>query len=193
MSDYSDEWYTPAYIIEPLGLFDLDPCSPKQPPYQIAATRYTIDDDGLSMPWEGRVWLNPPYSNIPPWLERAAKHGNVIALLHNRMDTKWWYQYIWLAADGVVALTGRIRFLQPDGTKAGTPNVGQVLIAYGKENAVLLANLTRAGKYAGQYLPISRKHGMAPKSSKMGTSTDGGYPQDFLEFMRLVTKASPET
>lgn len=27
----SDEWYTPKYIIDSLGDFDLDPCAPIEP------------------------------------------------------------------------------------------------------------------------------------------------------------------
>lgn len=28
----TDEWYTPLYIVESLGKFDLDPCAPISPP-----------------------------------------------------------------------------------------------------------------------------------------------------------------
>lgn len=28
----SDEWYTPKWVIDELGPFDLDPCSPITPP-----------------------------------------------------------------------------------------------------------------------------------------------------------------
>ena len=33
---------------------------------------YSIEDDGLAQSWAGeRVWCNPPYSNIRPWVEKA--------------------------------------------------------------------------------------------------------------------------
>lgn len=59
----TDEWLTPPYIIESLGEFDLDPCSPVNRPWDTAKHHYNINDDGLSKDWFGRVWLNPPYGN----------------------------------------------------------------------------------------------------------------------------------
>jgi hypothetical protein len=32
---------------------------------------YTRDDDGLSHPWRGRVWCNPPYSDCGAWVRKA--------------------------------------------------------------------------------------------------------------------------
>ena len=63
-----DEWYTPRWIIDELGPFDLDPCSPPADvrPYEIASVSYTKEDDGLKQEWpDGSVvWMNPPYSRV---------------------------------------------------------------------------------------------------------------------------------
>lgn len=67
----TDEWYTPKEIIESLGEFDLDPCSPVKPLWQTAKVMYNKHDDGLKQKWEGRVWLNPPYSR--PLIELFCK------------------------------------------------------------------------------------------------------------------------
>lgn len=56
----NDEWLTPPALLRALGQFDLDPCSPVVRPWDTAAQHYTVQDDGLSLPWAGRVWLNPP-------------------------------------------------------------------------------------------------------------------------------------
>ena len=57
----NDEWLTPPDIIKALGDFDLDPCSPIERPWPTAREHYTILDNGLMLPWHGRVWCNPPY------------------------------------------------------------------------------------------------------------------------------------
>lgn len=61
-----DEWYTaPRYIElarEVLGHIDLDPASSPIANRVVQADKfYTIDDNGLELPWYGKVWLNPPY------------------------------------------------------------------------------------------------------------------------------------
>src|SRR4051794_34900635 len=58
----SDHWYTPRTIFDALGLtFDLDPCSPG-PGHWVPARRiYTQADDGLHQPWDGLVFMNPPF------------------------------------------------------------------------------------------------------------------------------------
>jgi hypothetical protein len=57
-TDNNDVWLTPPYIIESLGGFDLDPCSPIDRPWPTAKSHYTIIDDGLTKDWSGRVWYS---------------------------------------------------------------------------------------------------------------------------------------
>ena len=85
----SDEWYTPKEILDALGKFDLDPCAPIRPLWPTAEVMYDQNIDGLSQIWEGRVWLNPPYSRplIELFVRKLAEHGNGIALLFNRCRT----------------------------------------------------------------------------------------------------------
>src|ERR1700745_2892587 len=69
----SDHWATPWPMVRELesefGAFDLDPCcladTAKAPRF------FTPEDDGLSKPWLGRIFLNPPYSRPGPWMEKA--------------------------------------------------------------------------------------------------------------------------
>lgn len=84
-----EDWLTPPEILRALGTFDLDPCSPTDRPWDTAKIHYTKIDDGLAKPWHGRVWLNPPYGNkTKSWLSRLALHGNGIALVFARTETK---------------------------------------------------------------------------------------------------------
>jgi hypothetical protein len=63
----SVEWYTPAIYIETArqalgGEFDLDPANCVKANERVRARIYfTRADNGLSKPWHGRIWCNPPY------------------------------------------------------------------------------------------------------------------------------------
>jgi len=100
----SDDHYTPAWIFETLGLtFDLDVASPPGGIPWIPARRfYTMEDDGLSQPWEGLIWMNPPYSSATEWVRRFIEHGNGIALLPV-VRTRWFFS-LWERNDTFHAL-----------------------------------------------------------------------------------------
>jgi hypothetical protein len=92
----SDEWLTPPEIMAKLGSFDLDPCAPVRRPWDTALWHYDVNDDGLSMPWHGRVWLNPPFGReAVKWLRRLKDHGNGIALIPARTETAMFYECVW--------------------------------------------------------------------------------------------------
>ena len=145
------EWLTPPEFVLKLGKFDLDPCSPVNPPFVHAVVNYTILDDGLIREWIGRVYLNPPYGKgMEMWLEKLKKHGNGIALIFARTETKCFFEHIWNDAHGVLFVKGRIKFYHVSGIQGGTPGAPSVFIAYGKENA----NALRDSGIKGRYLDL---------------------------------------
>lgn len=145
----TDEWYTPPYIIESLGDFDLDPCAPSHDFYT-ARKCYTKEDNGLILPWSGRVWLNPPYKNpiIGQFMKRMAEHGSGTALVFNRMDTALWHDIIFPNAIAIKILRGRLKFVGIDGKKSSCgAGCGSVLVAFGKVDAIVLEKCGLDGKY----------------------------------------------
>jgi hypothetical protein len=144
-----DEWLTPPEIIKALGSFDLDPCAPINRPWATAANHYTIADMGLTKPWFGRIWCNPPYgSQTGIWLQKLADHGNGIALIFARTETEMFFTQVWRRATAILFIEGRLYFYHVDGTKAAS-NSGapSVLIAYGKENVEILRTSGIKGAY----------------------------------------------
>lgn len=135
-----DEWLTPPHVLAALGEFDLDPCAPVTRPWDTAAEHYTIEDNGLAMPWFGRIWCNPPYGlEAAKWLDRLADHGNGIALIFARTETRMFFDHVWGRADAVLFIEGRLHFHHVDGTRAaansGAPSC---LVAYGQNNVACL-------------------------------------------------------
>lgn len=144
------DWLTPPEWIQALGPFDLDPCCPPGMPWRTATTMWTRADDGLSQQWFGRAWCNPPYGPpkiIEPWMSRMAQHGNGIALIFARTETRCWFKYIWPVATAALFVEGRPHFHTVDGTRApGNSGAPVALIAYGTENAEALARSGIRGK-----------------------------------------------
>jgi hypothetical protein len=130
----TDVWLTPPEIIETVGPFDLDPCAAVDQPWPTAARHYTINDDGLSLPWEGFAWVNPPFGpDAERWLRRLAEHGHGIGLVPARTETRWFVGTIWNVADAVLFLHGRPHFHHADGTRAAANSGAPIcLIGYGQ-------------------------------------------------------------
>jgi phage N-6-adenine-methyltransferase len=142
-----DEWWTPPEYIElarqVLGEIDLDPATCPGAQEALRATRYfTKDEDGLRYEWDGRVWLNPPYSHplivafIAKLIEEveAGRTTAAILLTHNHTDTAWFHR-----AEAVAKLicftSGRIRFACY-GDKKATPTEGQAFFYFGRDASV---------------------------------------------------------
>jgi phage N-6-adenine-methyltransferase len=146
----SDDWLTPPYILKALGPFDLDPCASMRQTWPTANRMLTQVDNGLRAEWEGRVWCNPPYGDLGPWVRRMASHGNGIALTYARTETDAFEQWVWPFADALLFFFGRIAFFRP-GTYTAKQGPGpSVLIAYGEENAKALYNSGLSGAVVGR-------------------------------------------
>lgn len=148
-SDRSNDWITPRYILEALGRFDFDPCVCEPQPWQTASRMLNVRANGILTPWEGRVWLNPPYgAAIRSWMGLMAAHDNGIALVFARTETIWFCESVWGRASGLLFLHGRLAFYRPDGSKApGNCGGPSVLIAYGRKNSAALATCELKGTF----------------------------------------------
>lgn len=142
------DWLTPPELVKKLGYFDLDPCCPLDAPFYHAKQNFTVDEDGLSQDWFGRVYLNPPYGKgMELWIEKLKFHGNGIALIFARTETKCFFDHIWNAADALLFVKGRIRFYHVSGIQGGTSGAPSVFVAYGQTNAQALKNSGIAGRF----------------------------------------------
>ena len=132
-------WLTPSPFVEEIrtafgGTVDLDPCTETTNPTG-ARRFYTAADDGLRRRWRGRIFVNPPYSPLEPWIDKAiaeARRGARIYMLVPVRTDAVYHQRLLAAATDVVFLRGRLRFTQADGAASSGPAAfGSMVVGLG--------------------------------------------------------------
>jgi hypothetical protein len=147
VADTSDDYYTPHWIFNAAGLmFDMDVAAPvDQGRRTCPAGRYlTPVEDGLRQSWDGLVWMNPPYSNISPWVDKFAAHGSGLALLPV-LKRCLWMGVLLRSADALALISAY--FGRPDGDPA-KPSFPLMLIGCGHVAAGAVGRVAAADKYA---------------------------------------------
>jgi len=159
-SSRSDEWNTPPALATALarryaqGSFALDAAATSA--NSRASRYYDAATDALRQDWvadagpDGVVWLNPPYSKVALFFEKAASTARqgttVVCLVPARVDTAWWHDHA-LSASEVWFVRGRVTFTRPDGTGAPAPFPSAVIV-FSRHSSHLpqFGTLDRAGK-----------------------------------------------
>lgn len=131
-SSKTDLWETPQQFFDRLNNefhFTLDVCA--LPENAKCPNFYSPEQNGLSMPWEGVCWCNPPYGcTVGQWVRRAhfvAVAGTtVVMLLPARTDTRWFHDYIYQNKNVELRfIRGRLKF---GGSKNSAPFPSMVAI-----------------------------------------------------------------
>jgi phage N-6-adenine-methyltransferase len=151
------EWQTPERYIESarnvLGVIDLDPASTPEANEIVKASKfYTKEEDGLTRPWFGNVWLNPPYGGMAKEfvakLIQEFEYGDVrsaIVLLNaNSTETRWW-QPLWQYP--ICFTDHRIKFVSPDGLSESNPTNGSAFVWMGRRSTKLSAFINQFSKW----------------------------------------------
>ena len=137
-SSKTDIWETPQEFFDELNKefhFTLDVCA--TPENAKCEKFYTVEDDGLSQPWDGVVWCNPPYGReIGRWVLAASvasgtRGSTVVMLLPARTDTRWFHDLIYQKDRVEVRfLKGRLKF---GGGKNSAPFPSMVVVFRGAD------------------------------------------------------------
>lgn len=159
-SSESVEWYTPRRYLDSvhvvLGEIDLDPASSEEANKHVRAKAFfSAKDDGLSQPWFGTVFLNPPYgrtddggSVASAFCVRAIEAyvgGDVsaaIVLVNSVHSQKWQaplYEY------PVCFVDHRIEFVSVDGSQNENPTFQNIFVYLGKNLALFADEFSKLG------------------------------------------------
>jgi hypothetical protein len=156
-SSKSNEYYTPiefidsAYVV--MGYIDLDPASCEEANKNVRAkTYYTIEEDGFSKPWSGRVWMNPPYGkdegesegNQARWVrkicdEYAAGNVSEACVLVNAVPGNKWFHPLWQHT--ICFVYRRIHFING----SGAPTHSNAIVYLGKNIAAFADEFKKHG------------------------------------------------
>lgn len=138
----SDDYYTPRWIFDALQItFDIDVASPPGgPPFTPCHKYFSQLDDGLIQPWEGTVFLNPPFSDTTPWVTKWLDHANGVILVP--MSKSRWFDRIWNSDAATCALPSTLKFEDPKGGN-GSIFISCIMAALGEPN---VQALHRVGK-----------------------------------------------
>lgn len=169
VSSNSNEWYTPAPYIAPvratLGHIDLDPASCTLANTIVQAEKfYTEAEDGLTQPWFGRVFLNPPYARLGPKFVNkliaeyeSGKVSEAILLVNSHCtDSKWFkplFNYVLCFTDH------RSKFWNQDGI-GDAPTHGSVFVYFGP-------NPDRFEEHFGQFGTVMERRTRIAKALKV--------------------------
>lgn len=160
MSNPNDERHTPPELFAELaarfGPFDFDAAASRENALcaRYATREYTDPRltpgavacwNGLECAWSGyRVFVNPPYSQIPRWVEKAHResdqaHNITMLIPANRCEQPFWHEFVEPYRDGRMLgfrnktltthfLPKRRSFIHPVTGKMGSPMFGLVVL-----------------------------------------------------------------
>ncbi|MEY0288093.1 phage N-6-adenine-methyltransferase [Providencia rettgeri] len=116
-----DCYQTPRWLFEATTVefgFWLDVAASKQ--NALCADFFTQQQDALKQDWfsKGAIWCNPPYSNIKPWVEKAAEqcleqNQPIVMLVPEDKSTSWFSLALKSVDEIRVVIDGRINFVDP--------------------------------------------------------------------------------
>lgn len=140
--DQRDLWRTPPALFASLDAefcFQLDAAAA---PHNALSRKFiTAEQNTLETPWAdymsipGYVWLNPPYSDITPFVKKAAAESNnqigTVMLVPADTSVGWFKEAIQTASEVRFITAGRLAFINPvTGKPVSGNNKGSLLIIW---------------------------------------------------------------
>ncbi|QDH45797.1 DNA N-6-adenine-methyltransferase [Pantoea phage vB_PagM_PSKM] len=155
-----DAWQTPKWLFnhfaQMAGGFDIDAAANEH--NALCESFFSEADNALSFDWDAgkKYWVNPPYSNILPWVEHVVVQGErpgsvAYMLLPDDVSTLWFRTAMDNAAEAYI--------IAHDGVKGSAGRSGRVQFV----NAI--TGKTGNGNNKGSWVFVFRRHRVPVKIS----------------------------
>lgn len=114
-----DSWATPKWLMK---VFEdwYDPCP-------LDSDHMFELKDGLSENWKDKTYVNPPYSNLLPWVKKAieeSKKGKTIVMLLNVDTSTKWFRLLQEANAHFIWFAERLKFSE----KGASPRPSMLVV-----------------------------------------------------------------
>lgn len=127
-----DGWCTPQWLCDLLPEVDIDPASNARSTIRAKiACDLHRGDDGLVIGWHGLVWVNGPFSDLMPWVEKLHREIRNIygaGFLVNADHSTTWFRVLSRLLPLRFDFSKRIQFVPPPGVTASTNSKPQTLL-----------------------------------------------------------------
>tara|TARA_B100000029_G_scaffold119127_2_gene112243 strand:+ start:1302 stop:1841 length:540 start_codon:yes stop_codon:yes gene_type:complete len=168
MSSDRADWCTPPEILEYVYKFfpggvDLDPCSNSAALVDASvAMEGPPGKDGLTEPWSGNVFVNPPYgrNTMLAWARKMAAesaHCEILGLVPARTDTRW-CNVAMKSCTLICFVFGRIKFLDQSGAVQYPAPFPSAVFYWGKRPDHFRAVFCDLGSIWGPYESTQENH-----------------------------------
>jgi phage N-6-adenine-methyltransferase len=153
----NDDHRTPTDLFNNLnhrfGPFDLDAAA--NDINFLCKNYFTKENSGLSNEWKfEKVWINPPYSNLKKWVEKAIREidlGNcrqVVMLLPVDTSSIAWGRYVYDRASEIYFINKRLKFHGPNEVEGmSSPRSNAVVVFRKNIDVGTSANIWRKFQY----------------------------------------------
>lgn len=121
-----DLWQTPAYLFNWYNKqYNFTHDIAASHTNHLCPEYFTKEDDALKQEWGKCNFLNPPYSDITPWVTKAIQEqhkGNTTVMLIPADTSVAWFKLAWDNAFKIELISGRISFVNAQTGKAVNGN-----------------------------------------------------------------------
>lgn len=144
-----DSWGTPPEIINAVkwvfgGTIGLDPCSNRRAQQTVRSVVWLDGFGGLDYDWctADTVFVNPPYSNPAPWVDKFIGEVRTGVMLVNACTDTVWCQKLLCQCDAVCFTRGRLAFLHPEtGEPTKGNRMGQAIFLMTPRRSTMLVDM----------------------------------------------------